>query len=42
MINIIQSADLKIIDYRENDIELIDKFEEHLEFEKLYGNWLIK
>ncbi|CAD8177446.1 unnamed protein product [Paramecium pentaurelia] len=32
------NADLKILDYRENDIELIDKFEEHLEFEKLYGN----
>ncbi|CAD8084613.1 unnamed protein product [Paramecium sonneborni] len=32
------NADLKLLDYRENDIALIDKFEEHLEFEKLYGN----
>ncbi|CAD8174913.1 unnamed protein product [Paramecium pentaurelia] len=32
------NSDLKILDYQENEIAQIDKFEEYLEFEKLYGN----
>ncbi|CAD8086247.1 unnamed protein product [Paramecium sonneborni] len=32
------NADFKLLDYRENEIALIDKFVEQLEFEKLYGN----
>ncbi|CAD8180245.1 unnamed protein product [Paramecium octaurelia] len=32
------SSCLKILDYQENEIASIDKFEQHLEFEKLYGN----